>query len=500
MLDTLRMPTAFNTLYMEFRNRLRAYRTSSIVEAAMHTLRHDFGDALENLRMAPWQVMLVVKWALQDKMGSDVGTIDVSSTQFDQLRQQLHEFPERMAGGAIESLSLFMRRHLHQQVAFQRQMSIGFAREAALLGTLPDNHALRQGFLERTGLTSEKYLDFALATYSAVVDQGRLDLSFNWFQALRRSFGEDDFRSYVALVSRDYHELRQFCRTLPTKIPRVASEYFEFTPLSRFPFLRRADSLNCWHRMIFFRGMEGLVHSVLSEAGEAYIQPFSKLFEQHIVAELLTTGCEILDENQLRHLFGNDSQVPDALLSFPEANVFVEAKAGLFDESVMTVGNAEILSHKTKALRNAIMQGWAASTAIRSTGAAPAQARQAPFDYLLVVTNRELAASRGTLLAEMYPEGKLTYPNADVEHTLPLSRIYVLSVDDFERVVAAINSDHLSLPDLLAACVARDARPETAKFYFEQHLAAHTVRNGRSKVLNDALDRSAERLNATLAQ
>jgi hypothetical protein len=118
-------------------------------------------------------------------------------------------------------------------------------------------------------------------------------------------------------------------------LERKTSEFFEFTPFHRFPFVRRGDVLECWHPMVFYRGMETMVHSVLSEAGAAYIEPFSKLFETHIRSELRSTECAVLDENELRGMLGQHMQVPDALLSFPEANVFVEAKAGLFDESVM---------------------------------------------------------------------------------------------------------------------------------------------------------------------
>lgn len=481
------MSESFNTLYKEFRNRLRPFQPQSVLAAAMSMLRQPAKDRMEDLERLPWQIMLIVKWALQDDMCSDVHGRLITQREFDELRQSLLEFPERMDRLASGPLWLWMRRLLHQQLAFQRRTSGGFAREAALLGSLTEDHPLRRLFKEKTALTPEQFLDLSLATYSAILE-GQLSLPVTWFATLRPSTGDPAIRAFISLVSRTYPELRRFCRELPHGDERKASEFFEFTPLHRFPFVRRGNVLECWHPMVFYRAMESMVHSVLSEAGPAYIQPFSRLFEAHIRTELRSTGSSLVDENDLRAMLSQDMQVPDALLSFSEANVFVEAKAGLFDESVMVAGDAKILSHKTRALQKAIGQGWSASTGVRRSAEAPAQIREAPTDYLLVVTNRELNSSRGSRLRETYPAGTLEYPNADAQRLLPLDHVYVLSVDDFERVVAAITQDHLHLPTLLSRCVQCDAAPETARFFFHQHLDAFRIKEGRSVLIDVALD------------
>ena len=63
----------------------------------------------------------------------------------------------------------------------------------------------------------------------------------------------------------------------------------------------------------------------------------------------------------------------------------------------------------------------------------PREVLEAEADYLLIVTNKELGASKGTALASMYPEATLEYPNAEAERFLPRKHIYVLAIDDFER-------------------------------------------------------------------
>lgn len=209
--------------------------------------------------------------------------------------------------------------------------------------------------------------------------------------------------------------------------------------------------------------MEDFVHSVLSEAKQDYMDRFSKVFEGHVLNEIGTSGLCYFNEAQLRAFCRSDQKVPDALLSFPDMNLFIESKAGLFDESVMTVGHSEILVHKTRALQTAMAQGWAASIGLREASLAPAQVLNASKDYLLVVTNRELNASRGTTLRKMYPEGKLDYPSVEASIYLPLERIYFISIDDFERLMAAARTSEIEVPSILEKCIELDGEPATAK-------------------------------------
>jgi hypothetical protein len=57
----------FLSVYKELRNRWRAFRPQSIVVAAMELLQEKVKDKVADLRRAPWQVLLLVKWVLQDE-------------------------------------------------------------------------------------------------------------------------------------------------------------------------------------------------------------------------------------------------------------------------------------------------------------------------------------------------------------------------------------------------------------------------------------------------
>lgn len=426
-------------------------------------------------------------------MMSDRAGKEINPAEFRDLRQRLHDFPERMSLSTPGGLHLFMRRLIHQQVEFQRRPSPAFVREATLLGKLSMGHPLHLLFREKTGLDPLQFVDLGFAVYAAVMENKR-NFNTSWFSTLRTGYGDQCVDAFIRGISRDYEELMTFFRSIPDDKQRRASEFYESTPLKRFPFLRTGSNLEYWHPMVFYRGMEGFVHSVLSEAGQEYIDRFSKLFESHVLSEIGRTGCFFFSEEQLRDLIPNEQQVPDALISFPDVNVFVESKCGLFDESVMVAGHPKILAHKTKALQTAIAQGWSASLGLRAAGKASKNVLDASKDYLLVVTNKELNASRGTTLYEMYPAGRLGYPCREAEIYLPLQRIYFLSIDDFERLMAAIGAPGFDMPKFLNECVESDNDPSSSKFFFEQHLNAFHIPIEYSPLLSQALDHAKERL------
>lgn len=484
----LTIKIAFNDAYKEWRNCARKYRPQSVVSTAIKSLCEPTANELDDLQRAPWQVLLLVKWVCQDKSASDCSGKEITTTAFDVLRQRLWNLPERVSLGTRDTLpgKLFFRQLINPQIGFQRRLSPGFVREAALLAQQPTDHPLRSLFETKVGISISDFLDIAMATYAAIMD-GKRQLDVGWFDPLRNMYGDSAIDAFISCISRTYPQLIDFCRALPGKDIKVSSELYEFPVLSRYPFLRTGNTLECWHPAVFYRGLEGFVHSVLSEEGKSYIDCFSKLFEAHVVAEAKKLGVSFFDEAALIRFVSPETKVPDVLLSFPNCNIFIESKAGLFDESVMTVGHSEIFSNKTKALRTAVKQGWSASAGLRSERRAPTQVLNANRDYLLIVTNKELSASGGSALASMYPPDTFTCPSPECAQFLPLSNIYVLSIEDFERLISGISSTEFALPSFLDDCVEANQKADTSVHFFEQHLDRWKLPRVYSELVENAL-------------
>lgn len=462
----------------------------------MEVLREPVDSRLNDIRRAPWQVLLIVKWVCQDRYLDHNAVENISADVFNDLRQKLWELPKNISPGAKEYLpgKLFFRRLLNPQIGFQRTFSPAFVREASLLAQQPIGHPLRELFEKKIGISTLDFLDLTYATYAAILD-GKRQFDLQWFEPLKVLYSDHVIHTFVSLVSRNFSELVAFCRSLPDAEHKVASEYFEFPILSRYPFFRSGSTIECWHPAVFYRGMENFVHSVLSEERQDYMDAFSKLFEKHVIEEAKQLNVPFLNEDTLRTFVAADTKVPDGLLSFPNCNIFIESKAGIFDQSIMTIGHSKFFSDRTRALKNAVAQAWATSVSLRNQKIAPSRVLESTSDYLLVVTNKELSASRGTALALMYPSDTLIYPNPEAEKLLPLEHIYFISVDDFERLIAG--ASNLDIPSFLRECVEADNNAETSVHFFEQHLDKRKVPRQFSKLVSIAIDDANNRLTST---
>lgn len=493
------LTSTFEEVYKAWRNRARRFDPQSIVLTALGFLQQQLPTKLADLERFPWQVLLIVKWVCQDHQMDRARAPSINIQQFDDLRQRLWDFPEKLGSRIRDTLpgKLFFRQLMNPQLGFQRRFSSGFIREAAILAAQPDNNSLRRMFEEKTRLSPRDFLDLAFAAYSGILD-GRHKLSAAWFDPALNVYPRETVDAFIRAVSLDFRELQQFCRRLPNANRHVQSELFEFPILTRYPFLRLNGELHCWHPMVFFRGMEGFVHSMMSELGPTYIEPFSKLFEKHVLSETAAVPALLYDEPKIRTWLPLGARVPDGLLSYPGFNVFIESKAGLFDESIMCVGHTERFSHMTRALRVAIDQAWSASTLLRQEGRAPDTVRNATKDFLLIVTNRDVNTSNGRSLAAMYPPDTLVPSIPDATRYLPIEHIYILSIEDFERLVHGLAAVETSLPQFLEDCVAADGDPVTAVFCFEQHLMRRRIPLSYSHIVQDEIDSIAKRLECAL--
>lgn len=483
------MTLSFNQAYKEWRNKARGYSLLSIIDCAISVLHADSASKIDDLRKAPWHVLLIVKWACQDRMNRLSFGNSISQTEFDRLRQSLWDLSDRFDVGITVSrpAQLFFRQLIRPQIDFQKKDSLNFVREAALLCIQEKNSRLRLMFSEKTGLSVEDFIDLSVAITAIVISDGKI-FDASKFSSLRAAYGEGVDR-FVDLIALDANGVLDFFRAIPDANQKVASEFYEFPAISRYPFLKIGQRLVCWHKSVFFRGMENIVHSIMSENGQEYMRDFTRLFERHVVSQSKLIPCPFFDEDVLRGWLPAGSKVPDGLLSFDRVNVFVESKAGMFDESIKVVGNADIFMSKTRMLQKAIEQARSASVGLRASPLAPDAAKNSEIDYLLIVTNKEISVSRGDRLAAM-----CGCDFAGDEGYLSLVRVYVMSIDDFERMIAGIFSGKRSLPDFLRSCVARDSAPETAVFLFSQHLDADGFPASASEIVGQALNNANQRL------
>jgi hypothetical protein len=471
-------------------NRLRRYSATSITDLALQILWNPPTGMAEEVRSAPWLTLLLVKWAVQDnQVNLRVGP-PIPSAVFDRLRQELWEL-QGPNHGEKPNVWAMLRYLVHVQVEFQRSESWGFLRWPALYARLNPGSTNRRQFRERMGLEPEVFLDLAYGLYAAVLNR-QMPLGPDYLSPFRPAYGADVDRMYELFV-RDLPSLRQDLQSEEAQRIRGKQELFEFPYLRRFPFLRLRDGrLQCWHPLVFARGLEDAVHLRLSSLGADYVNEFSRVYERYVTELASGCGLVLLDEATYKEQVGGHAPAVEAVFESDDCNILVEAKMSLFADDVLLQDNETVIHQKTKRVRDAIKQGWRVGDLIRDPASGFGTRFQRSQDFLLVVTSRELNLGTGERMRLLYPPGEFDYPDSAAEQRLPLSNVFILSIEDFEHTMGCVAAGELNLSAVLKDAVVANQRGDTARMFFSDFIGKYTKRWAMPAVMQDAR-RSAER-------
>lgn len=427
----------------------------------------------------------------------------IPGSVFDQLRQELWDIQGAASNcGALINIFTILRSRVHVQVQFQKKESWAFIRWPALIARLEPNHLTRQQFRQVMLMEPETFIDLCWAAYAAVND-GKSLIALSFFETLRPHYGQS-IDLFLSLFVRDISTLRNELQLPAARSVSGRIELFEFPYLQRFPFLRLQNGqLACWHPLVFARGMEDAIHLRLSELGQSYTDPFSKVFESYVLENLSSTGLEFTDESQFKAIAGKQSFAVEAIVQCNGCNVFIEAKMSLFWDHVLLEDDPVTVFNKTKRVREAINQAWRTSALLRSGSITIDDCAKMPEDFLLVVTSRQLNIGGGEMLMRIYPEKAFEniYPeNKTIPVTecdkkyLPLANIFVLSIEDFEQLSNCIAAGEVELEQLLRKAASLNRDLQTSAMYFSDFLKNNKKTRRFSKLIEDASTVSEARL------
>lgn len=472
---------------------IRRYSAASIVDAALRSLRQTYADQASELAILPWNILLLVKWALRDEQTRIRIGRRITNEEFARLRGGVQELVGKDYLARKPPVYLMMRSHF-PQFDFQRPQGWGFLRWPALIARQDANNASRRQFVEELGLSPEHFMDLAFSVVAALVDD-RQTIPGDFFQPLRSAYGAsiDVFWNLIAL---DLPALRRALQADERVEPAsLRQELYEFPHLKRYPFHKtRGGDFVPWHRMVVARGLEEIVHWRLARLGSVYTEPFSEPFEQYVMelAQAMSPGC--VTETEYENIAGASAPKVEAVIPCGQCNVLIEAKMALFGDDVLLTDNETQAFHKTKQVRKAIKQAWKVGKAVRGAGSPLPQCAAAAQDFLLVVTSRELGLGSGDQLVRLYPGQKLNYPDDEARRNLPLENVFTMSIIDFERLSTAVKKGHIDLAQLLKSVVQKNRDPATAAILFDHFMGPSFESWGSPNLLLQARRASRQRL------
>lgn len=482
-------------IYKPIRNRLRRYSATSLVELSLELLWAKHGDRLQDLQSMPWLTLLVVKWALQDaSVNLRVGG-RISGEELDAIRQQLWDIPSKDGECARDgNVFLMVRSISNVQIDFQRTGSWAFLRWPSLYARLPESKA-RQQFTSTFGMEPNTFIDLTFVLY-AIVSSGKVPMDKDCLALYRPRYGDAVDKLYGILI-RDLAGLRSELQKEPAQRIRGKDELYEFPYFKRFPLIRLRDGrVHCWHREVFIRGIEDVVHLRLSDLFcEDYTQSFSRVFENYVTELAVDTGRPHLTEADYKRVVGAGAPAVELIFEGNDCNVLVEAKMGFFADDVLIQDNEARVFIKTKKVREGIGQGWKVGRLLRERPEWKTRFGKEQ-DYLLVVTSRELLIGGGEMLRRLYAQGKFGYPDDDPDavRRLPLTNVFVVSIGDYEMAMSCVKAGLVDLSELMKKAAEANQQENTSRLFFSDFLGDYMNTCPLPKALSTARDDAVARI------
>lgn len=515
------VPANYTEAVKKLRRKLKPYSADAIIDACIDVLDSWRGKGLDEIKSAPWLTLLIVKLVLEDVSINLHGAKPCPAALIEEIRNDLWNTASTRELAGSPGIYLLVRSLVHTQILFQRAESFGFMRWPALISRLPPDHVLRDQFEAKFGCDPDTFIGIVFAAYTAVM-QGQTFIESNYWEQLKPLYGCAIDR-FLDCFAKDASDLRAILRDemhrriyveidgkqalRPDAATRPESERVESPWLLRFPFLKHPSGrLAVWHRLVFARGMEEGVHNVMSNLGQAYTDPFSKIFENYVVELVCGMGLKFVGEEELKGGVASRPSV-EALIHADGCNVFVESKMSLFPDRVLISDRGPEIFMKLKRVREGMVQGWRVSEMLRDGITQIEGASSATQDFLLIVTSRQLNVCSGEHFKRMFgdefigrvnPESGFFGPSSSQLDRLPLKNIFVLSIEEFEHLVGAIAEGSVDLVPFLQRAALDSADLATSSMHFDQFLAKKVKRWHQPRLIQATRLRAERRLSRWL--
>ncbi len=468
MLDPVKRKVA-NTRFKNIRNRIRKLNGEELLEQLLRVLHHPDAGQIERLQdFEIWNLLLLVKWTILYGSSTDkYGVKPVTNYEIIQLMNRLKDLSAYVRQfNSLGDIYLFIRATAFQQLWIQRKEYIGFdaARQFLLFGKLDKNHAFQDWFELTTGVSMQDFMELSWGLYARVLGDRNWSVTEDYFSTVEDKYQANTVSrflhsiSHTVLGAREW--LRQHDANIPQSIRAVEFEYFQPTPFARYPLIRHEENYFVISPDLLLNCLTELVYDLLkSDYGGKFVNRFGRLFEELVRKSIQSVTDRYLTESDLKRHFKNrpNQRLIDFIVVSDDCNVFVEAKAVTMSVRGMVTDQPRTVRSQTKPVLDGIEQAYAIADAL-PTGEEVCGLRLGKRDnYLIVVTFKDLFLGNGQLYRDHIAPTQTDkiISKYGGEELIPMSNVFIVSIDDFDTLLGSVRNGTKSLVDYLESAASR---------------------------------------------
>lgn len=460
--------------YKRIRNQFRKYDSLELLDQCFKFLYIQYPTKLDEIsKKQPWQVLLLIKWILIDDNFLLRTKNKLSQNNFLKILQLI-----RNLGGKVRMPTeyshhiLFFRNISYQQLIYQIDFNINtFARQIVLFSNLDRNHYIKSSFRNSIGMDIDDFLELSIYLITRFI-RGIKPVGINWFSSLYSHYGKETISTFLDNISLDLEGAREYLLQEPMN-RKVSYEFYEQTPLIRYPMLRFNQKYYPYDLNILYRGIEYFIYDSVREINpERFMNKFGSIFEEYVRKNLIYANVNYKDENDLSKIVGQTSKVVDFLIQEKGKSIFIDAKGVEMNYIGKVSHQPDIILQKVKssALKG-LQQAYELIYNLRNTD--PTLISNNNEDnYLLIITYKELYLGNGKNFEESIASDFIyeLVESHGGEYLIPMKNIYFISIDSFEIWIELIKKNKITFTEGLDRAISDDMNPQKMKFDFIQHV------------------------------
>jgi|GEM_PF-1187191 len=478
--------------YKPIRNKLRQYDGDSIILGIIRYLRKPTHRPIDEAMKHPWLCLLLVKWTVIDEeYASDKGNpiseqrlLDILNQTLD-LSKYLRELTE------YDHYTLFMRNFAFQQFWYQRKPYVlSMARQSYLFGELPADNPIRRAYSKTFGLDIEDALNLSLVLFYYLCSERRASVSISNFGDLNQHY-KSKVGAFLDLLARDSKSLPKYLNA-GDKVGRTSWEYFEQTPLIRYPLYKMGNTYWCYSDKVMARALESHYYDIMKGIdADWFMTEFGAVFERYVEKGLAYSKVKYCDESEIRSVLGAKHKAVDFILNEGGNGILIDAKAVELSYSAKASHRTEIIQGATRnSVLKAVEQAFSVINDIETQQYNHSIVAPRNSYFLLIITYKELYLTGGEYFYEHIARSECDEISKKYEYSmkLPYENIFFLTIEEHE-ILTAMMRNGTSISALLERAVGNQKSPETRKYEFHQHFADFVSKNPLPEYLMDEINR-----------
>lgn len=491
--------SALYELYKQVRNKIRRFHPLSIIKPAVDILHRLYVDDVTMYEhYQPWELLLLIRWVTTEADPTSHCRPPASTRDFRSLLAILHQIgdtahdPKRYA-----NIMLLMRQFAFQQFWLQGDATgDAIGRQYILFAELPTNHRFQTVFKTITGVSIADFLALSAGVLSLVLQNPSPRAIFlSNLTELECHLAPNATYYFFTFLSKSLPELRDWFNSENLRTIPIASQRLLPTPLLSFPFVNEQTHYAVYFPLLLIRSLESVVYRTLRQHNSQWFgDTFGSIFEDHVARCSNEAGLSPLRERELQRLLPGDGKCVDFVYEEENSLILVDAKAVEMASKGKIAETAKPLLSALSTALGAIDQGFDTQRRLLLLDHNHPLHPGSREVFLVVISYDHLYLGSNHYLRDMFGEDYVASLERKFSSPLPipLSRIFFLSISEFEQLMARVREKKTSFLAALRYATEQDADHNTLKFTFQQHIDSHCSKGDSLPFMRKATGESFE--------